>query len=88
MSPWHTLFLSHSGVAALSKIWTIQGGHEIVAVVCWHVDDLLVVGPKAKREVFLSFVKSTWECSEFTHSENETVQYIVDLKSLQARKAD
>ena len=58
------------------NIWLVKSSQdEILALVCWYVDDLLVLGPWEERISFLEKIKATWECSAFSHTEEGTVEY-------------
>ncbi|OLP95354.1 hypothetical protein AK812_SmicGene22530 [Symbiodinium microadriaticum] len=58
------------------NIWLVKSSQdEILALVCWYVDDLLVLGPWEERISFLEKIKATWERSAFSHTEEGTVEY-------------
>ncbi|CAE7252251.1 RE1 [Symbiodinium sp. CCMP2592] len=58
------------------NIWLVKSPcGETVALMCWYVDDLLVLGPWSERSALLEKIKATWECSAFTHTEDGPVEY-------------
>ena len=58
------------------NIWLVKSSDgQIVALMCWYVDDLLALGPWAERASLLDQIKATWECSAFTHTEEGPVEY-------------
>ena len=59
------------------NVWRVVDSKtkQLVALVSCYVDDLLIVGPRAERDSFLSRLREVWDCSQPEHSEDGVVSY-------------